>query len=77
MPRYFFHCRGARDFTDEVGTELPDARAAQLRAIELSQSILVDHPGDFTNHPLWRLFVVDHLGRPVFVLGFNAVVLPE
>ena len=77
MPRYFFHCRGAENFTDEVGSELPDSRAAQLAAIRQAGEILRGHAGSFDDHPLWRLFVVDENGSAVFVLGFNAVVLPE
>ena len=75
MPRYFFHCRGTQDFSDEVGTELPDRRAAQLQAISQAGEILKNYPFGFSAHPTWRLFVLDEMGSAVFIVGFNAVVL--
>ena len=30
MPRYFFHVMDGKAFIDDVGTDLPDLKAAQL-----------------------------------------------
>ena len=68
MPRYFFSCEGAETFTDNVGTDLPDDAAARLQAVTNAAEVLRDKPHQFTDSPLWRVFVTDQQGRTVFAL---------
>jgi hypothetical protein len=72
MPRYYFNCEGAQNFTDQDGTELESFEEARFQAITNAGEILRDHADRFAEAPRWRLFVVDETGRTVFVIHFSA-----
>jgi hypothetical protein len=72
MPRYFFSCEGAQTFTDERGTELPDARCAWVQAIQNAGEVMRDHALDFAKNPRWRVTVADEAGEVLFTLHFSA-----
>ena len=71
MPTYFFHLRDGEDFPDDVGTELPALRDAQIGAVRLASKLLVDDDA-FWGGEAWSIRVTDEKGDTVFNVSFTA-----
>lgn len=73
MPRFYFHFSdGARQFTDDGGTDLSGLSAARAHATaqvrELKAAMCDPYIQDLSG---WSMSVADARGRTVFVLGFD------
>ena len=72
MPRYFFSCRGAQNFDDRIGTELPNLMAAKVQAFENAGEIFKDHAERFALDPRWRMMISDEAGEVLFSVTVEA-----
>ena len=60
MPRYFFHIRGARNYSDPTGLELEGDGAAHEHAKAYAKTI-----SRFHNNPLLEIQVTDSAGAEI------------
>jgi hypothetical protein len=71
MPRYFFHVMDGKAFIDDVGTDLPDLKAAQLEAVRTAAELLVGSEIRWSGSP-WRMSVTDDSRNILYSLEFSA-----
>lgn len=73
MPRYYFHFSdGARQFSDDTGTELAGLSAARAHATQQVRDLKAAMCDQVIQDlSAWSMSVADARGRIVFVLGFD------
>jgi hypothetical protein len=72
MPRYYFHSQDGFSFTDEEGTDLPNAAAAQVEAARHMAEMLRERAEVFWSDPHWTLTVAEEGGRALFTIRVEA-----
>jgi hypothetical protein len=72
MPRYFFHVRDGKTFTDETGTILSDVAEAKQHAVKFAGQLLSYEPQTFWEGTEWVLRVTDENDLTLFTLTFFA-----
>lgn len=68
MPRYFFHTEDGKRYPDEDGTDLPDVKAARLKATLIMAELLKEQPSDFLDTGRLRVRVTDGQGDTVLLM---------
>ena len=67
MPRYFFHIDEGRHYTDTVGVELADSKAARREALRIVGELMIDNAlGDIWSGREWVMTVADETARELF-----------
>lgn len=76
MPRFFFHTKDGRLIQDEVGTELPDVKAAQREAIKILCQLLptLDDAALFEGG--YNVTVTSQAGLTLFSFDVTGVLTP-
>jgi len=76
MPRFFFHTRNGLQVRDEVGTQLPDLKAARREAVKILCQILptLDEAALFVEG--YRISVVSEAGDTMFALDVAVTSAP-
>ena len=70
MPRYFFLFSSGKDCVpDNVGTELPNLKAAHLHAVELIDKTM-RFMSDVSDWRGWRIVVTDGTEQPLLTVLF-------
>ena len=70
VPRYLFHfSSGKESVPDNVGTELPNLKAAHLHAVELIDKT-VRFMSDVSDRRGWRIVVMDATEQPLLTVLF-------
>lgn len=73
MPRYFFHTQhGKRNFSDEIGADLPGVEAAWKEATVTAGQLLQYLDGALKPSQEWRMKVTDEAGNLIGVLRLLA-----
>ena len=71
VPRYLFHfSSGKESVPDNVGTELPNLKAAHLNAVELIEKT-VRFMSDVSDWRGWRIVVMDATEQPLLTVLFR------
>jgi hypothetical protein len=78
MPRFYFHLRNDMDVDDEEGMELPDLKAAHVRAeqyaLDMSAASVLEHKKINLHH---RIEVVNEQSEHVLTVEFGDVLTIE
>ena len=77
MPHFSFHVRDGVKLADRSGEDLPDLRAARLRAVRLTEELLREHQDARWINEDWKIVVTDAQNVVVFVLQISAIFDPS
>ncbi len=71
MPRFYFHVRDGRDFSDHEGMFLSDTQAALREAITFAGRIISEEPHNLVASDDWHLDLCGEDGALLFRLDFR------
>lgn len=72
VPLYFFNVKNGLEAPDQVGTELPDKRAAWLVATRSCGDLIREIDGNLKPGREWRMEVTDEFANLVYVIRVSA-----